>query len=311
MLQIVTFNIGGARKLRQPPHNPVKLGQDAAQTLRQVIDPSQPTLIALQETGMITWKSDGRCDVAHDALATALGADYHAHFAAELSSAFQSHARLWTREPYSGMVNAQEGNGFVTNLPFAKWDWDVFPGQREYWTYTQISQAVVYSTGNRNTQPRNLMVVSVEHPTYGALFILNTHYGTLSGEDRHDTNHTRTQEGEARRRFQSQQVLRVVHELREAERTHSKPARPIIFAGDFNAKPEAPSMQDLLTEFMLLEVENPLEDRWTHVTHEILIDHVFVSDPRGVLPPARCFIQTDLPFDDLTDHRPVVALWGT
>jgi endonuclease/exonuclease/phosphatase (EEP) superfamily protein YafD len=102
----------------------------------------------------------------------------------------------------------------------------------------------------------------------------------------------------------------VVEELRQAEIDNDKPARPIILAGDFNAVPSSQAMLDLRAAFTLLEVENPEAARWTHTGHKILIDHVLVSDPRGVLPEARCFIQTDVPFDDLTDHLPVVAIFG-
>jgi endonuclease/exonuclease/phosphatase family metal-dependent hydrolase len=309
MLQIVTFNIGGARKLRKPPHNPVKLGQDAAQTVKQVIDPAQPAFIALQETGTITWKG-GHAESAHVALKNALGEGYSARFAPELTTTLHPHAHLWNREPYAGMESAQEGNGFVTNMPFAKWDWQVYEGIGDYWTHTQISHAVLYSSGNRNTQPRNVIVASLAHPEYGDLYLLNTHFGTLTGEKRHDAINPRTQEGENLRRFQAAQVKRVVRELRQAEEDNDKPARPIILAGDFNATPDAPSMRDFLPDFALLPIEDEPPNNWTHAGHKILIDHVFVNDPRGVLPSGKCFIQTNLPFDDLTDHRPVIAVFG-
>lgn len=306
MLQVVTMNIGGARKLRQPPHDPACLGRDAAHTLAQVIDPTQPTFIALQETGTLT--ANGDTHTPHDAMAGALGDSYTAHFAPELTSERHPHTRLWGRPAYDGMTSGAEGNGFVTNLSFAAWDWDARAGAA--WTVTQISRAAIYSTGNRNTQPRNMMVASVQHPAYGALYVLNTHFGTLTGENRHDPHAPRTLEGEAVRRHQAGEVLRVVGELRQAEIDHDKPARPIILAGDFNAVPSSEAMQDLSAVFTLLPVENPAPEQWTHTGHKILIDHILVSDPRGVLPTARCFIQTPLPFDDLTDHLPVAAVFS-
>ena len=48
MLQVVTFNIGGARGMRPAPHDHEKLAGDALCTLKQVINPAQPTVIALQ-----------------------------------------------------------------------------------------------------------------------------------------------------------------------------------------------------------------------------------------------------------------------
>ena len=308
MLQIVTMNIGGARKLRQSPHNPHKLGQDAAATLRQHIDPAQPAFIGLQETGWITWQS-GETHTAHTAVAAALGEGYRARFAPEIVSTQHGHNRLWGRDAYTGMQSAAEGNGFVTNLPSTPWDWDTHPSAAETWTSTFIGRPTLYSTGNRDTQPRNLVVASVAHPEYGPLYILNTHFGTLTGEDRHNPDHPRSRFGEASRARQARQVLSVVDELRAAERAHERPSRPVILVGDFNAVPGSRSLDALEATFTRLTPQTPPADAWTHTGHRLLIDHIFVDDPAETLPDARCFIQTNLPFDDLSDHRPVIAVF--
>lgn len=310
MLQVVTFNIGGARKLRQPPHKPVKLGGEVAIALKQHLQPATPTFIALQETGFITWET-GHSSSAHQALAENMGGEvYRAYFAPELNTYMQPHGNLWNRAVYEGARAAGEGNGFVTNLPFAAWDWETFSHTQDHWTHTQISHAQLYSSGNRDTQPRNLMVASLAHPQYGALYLLNTHWGTLSGEKRHEEQHPRTQAGEALRMAQATETLRVVQELRAAEQHVGKAPRPIILCGDFNATPDAPSLQALQTAFELLTVENPPQEAYSHLGHQILIDHVLVSDPQGILPPARTFVQTDVVFNDLSDHLPVIAIFG-
>lgn len=312
MLQVASYNIGGARKLRQPPHNPVKVGGEAAITLMGELDPEVPTIIGLQETGLIRWQNQ-QLSVAHQAFAEAFHPQtyYHAHFAEELDSNKHPHARLWTGAPYAGMSHAMEGNGFVTNLHFADWDWPTFGDEKaDRWTSAQISSARLYSTGNRNTQLRNAIVASLTHTDYGKLFFMNTHLGTLTGENRHDINDPRTQEGEASRTRQAEQILRMVAELRQAEADHNQAPRPIILVGDFNATPDAVSMQRLQEVFTLLDVDTPEDDRWTHAGHKIWIDHILVSDPRGILPAGRAKIQTELPFDDLSDHRPIVATFG-
>lgn len=150
----------------------------------------------------------------------------------------------------------------------------------------------------------------MSHPDYGPLYFMNTHLGTVSGEDRHDPDHPRSQLGTAQRIRQNQQILATIHELREAEQANKVPARPLILVGDFNALPGSAPMNVLTAEMSLLTVEGDEAERWTHVDHKILIDHVLVQDPRGVLPEGRAFIVTDNPHTDLTDHRPVVAVFA-
>ncbi|MEO0563258.1 MAG: endonuclease/exonuclease/phosphatase family protein, partial [Chloroflexota bacterium] len=142
------------------------------------------------------------------------------------------------------------------------------------------------------------------------LFVLNTHLGTLSGEDRHDPGHPRTVEGNAMRLHQAEGLARVTAELRAAEAAAAVPQRPILLTGDFNAIPGSEPMDTLIASgYRLLSVENTPDEAYTHNVHKLLIDHVLVHDPAGVLPAGHAFVGTDLPFDDLTDHRPVIAIF--
>jgi endonuclease/exonuclease/phosphatase family metal-dependent hydrolase len=327
-LNILTFNIGGARKLRQPPHNPQQVAADAAEVVRGVLDPSLPTLVGVQEaTNWLQWVGDSAEDGAARnstrQLAAALGNDYRVGFAAEVTAEMHPHARLWHRPAYihperGTLEQAHEGNAIVGNLPWTGWPWPSYTGcatvRRDsralYPIVTQISGAVLYSTGSRDTQPRNLMVACVRHDEYGPLYFMNTHLGTVSGEDRHDPNHPQSQIGTRQRIHQMQQILAVVHELRTAEATHNVPPRPLILVGDFNALPGSAPMNVLTAEMDLLPVDTPEDQRWSHVDHQILIDHVLVQDPQGILPEGRASVVTDHPHTDLTDHRPVVATFA-
>lgn len=324
-LNIMTFNIGGARKLRQPPHNPQQVAVDAAEVVRGLVDTTLPTLVGVQEaTGRLQWASDSDEDgVARNStrqFAAALGGEYRAAFAPEVTAEMPPHSRLWHRPAYvnprqGALVQAEEGNAVISNLTWTGWPWPSYNGYASvrrdpnalYPVVTQISGAVLYSTGSRDTQPRNLMVVCVRHDEYGPLYFMNTHLGTVSGEDRHDPSHQLSQVGEAQRIHQNQQILATVHELRAAERKHDVPPRPLVLVGDFNAIPGSPPMNILTAEMDLLEVDAPVDDRWTHVDHKILIDHILVQDPSGLLPKGHMRIVTDNPHPDLTDHRPVVA----
>jgi len=89
MLQVVSFNIGGARGMRPAPHDHEKLAVDTYSTLRQVITPSQPTLIALQESGLALLNGYSR-NVGRK-MAQLLGADYIDAFAPEVTMCDQPH----------------------------------------------------------------------------------------------------------------------------------------------------------------------------------------------------------------------------
>ncbi|MEL6151490.1 MAG: endonuclease/exonuclease/phosphatase family protein [Chloroflexota bacterium] len=326
MLQVVTYNLGGAKKLRRPPLHPDVVARDACQTLCNVIDPQQPTLIGLQEAGAIEWAS------AHEpvnsreetcaALMRSLGDDFRSDYLPILNTQMYPHAGLWDRDAYTpqnghSLHYAAEGNGMVGNLRSVPWPWKHHSGYNPDGTaatslhpiITQISTATVYSTGNRDSEPRYLMVASLNHPTYGDLFFMNTHIGTITGEDRHDSHHPRSREGEQIRLQQVREILRVTRELRAAEAHYRRPHRPIILGGDFNAVPDSQPIQVLREMFTLLDVDSPADEKWTHCVHKLLIDHILVSDPAGVLPPGHAHIITDGPFHDLSDHRAVYAIF--
>ena len=313
MLQVVTFNIGGARGMRPAPHNHHKLAADTFKTLKQVINPRQPTVIALQETGIAMHQGAYR-NVGWK-LAQLLGDSYIAAFAPEVTMCDHPHPNLWDRPAYREMDAAAEGNGIVTNLPAAAWSWGSYPQDDDChiaggWArHTTISRATLYSSGNRDTQPRNLMVASLRYRGQ-PLYFLNTHLGVLLGEDRRDMSYERSRTASQMRQAQVNEILHVIEELKQADRAHEAPERAILLAGDFNAQPEAPEMEALQRDFRLLAPENQRNQQWTHQQYRILIDHILLHDPAGQFSVISCHIQNKLPFDDLTDHRPMVGIFA-
>ena len=301
-MQLVTLNIGGARKLRPGPYDYTALAADLAAALRDAIDIHAPAIIALQETGRA--QRDGVTHAVGAALAAALGDTYISAFAAEVTMQHQPHSRLWSRETYNGLDHAAEGNGIVTNLTPAAWPWATI--NTTWMIPTTISAATLYSTGNRDTQPRNLMVASLNYKET-PLYLLNTHLGVVTGEDRYQPAHPRTQTGTRRRLDQITQIMRVVDELRTAESHHAQAPRPLILTGDFNAIPKSTELDQLRERLGWLQPENPPDERWSHSKHRILIDHVLVDDPMRRLPIKRCYVHTTLP--ELSDHRPVIAIF--
>lgn len=313
MLQVVSFNIGGARSMRPAPHDHEQLAVDTYSTLRQVITPSQPTLIALQESGAAMHRGQSR-NVGRK-MAQLLGTDYQDAFAPEVTMCDHPHPNLWDRPAYRDMSGAAEGNAIITNLPKEEWSWGSYPAYDDCYTdgawarHTGISRATLYSSGNRDTQPRNLMVASLNYRGI-PLYFLNTHLGLLIGEDRGDATYERSRTASQIRQAQVSEILHVIDELKLADEHNEMPARPIVLAGDFNAQPDSPEMEMLQRHFRLLTPENQHSQLWTHNTHRILIDHILLHDPAEQFEVISCHIQSKIPFDDLTDHRPTVGIFA-
>ncbi len=309
MLQVVSFNIGGARKMRPAPHNHNKLASDVVHVLRQIIQPDQPTLIALQETGQAMVNGVQK-DVGRN-IARGLGAAYMDSFAAEVTMRHHPHPKQWNRPDWQGMTHAAEGNAIITNLPPQGWSQGSYqpegspPMPSQWMRYATISRAALYSSGDRDTQPRNLMAASLNYRGI-PFYFLNTHLGVLTDEDRHDLTNERSRAASQIRQAQAREILHVVAELEQAARAQGQPERAILLAGDFNATPDAPEMARLQGPFQLLRPQNA---GWTHQEHRILIDHILLHDPHGQFAAVSCHIQSRLPFDDLSDHRPVVGIF--
>lgn len=313
MLQVVSFNIGGARGMRPAPHDHEKLAVDTYSTLQQVINPRQPTIIALQESGL-AFHNDSLKNVSRK-MASLLGSEFVDAFAPEVTMCDHPHPNLWDRPAYRNMTGAAEGNAIITNLPIEEWSWGSYPDYDDCnmsgaWArHTIISRATLYSSGNRDTQPRNLMVASLNYRGI-PLYFLNTHLGVLIGEDRRDMTYERSRTASQMRQAQVNEILCVVDELKRADQDNESPQRAILLAGDFNAQPAAPEMEMLQRHFRLLPPENDPSELWTHQQHRVLIDHILLHDPAEQFEVISCHIQSAIPFDDLTDHRPTVGIFA-
>jgi endonuclease/exonuclease/phosphatase family metal-dependent hydrolase len=305
-LQVVTYNLGGAKHLRGDRFDYPALADDAVRTLMGLIDPAQPTVIALQEVG---WGLGAarRYDAAAQ-IAAGLGAGYRHAFAAELTRRNHPHAGLWGRPAFAGLTDAAEGNALVTNLPPAPWPWPTLDPDQDWALSASIGRPALYSTGSRDTQPRNAQVASLRLADDLALFVVNTHLTTLKGENRHDSAEARAAHASRLRGAEADALLSIADELDAAEQAiASSPCRPLLLLGDFNARPDSPELARLARRFRLLRPDNDAESCWSHLGHRILIDHLLLHDPAGRLIPTACTVVADLPAADLSDHRPVLA----
>lgn len=304
-LQVVTYNLGGAKHLRGDRFAYDTLADDAARALAGLIDPAQPTVIALQEVGWGVGPAR-RYDAAAR-IAARLGAGYRHAFAAELTRRDHPHTGLWGRPAFAGLTEAAEGNAIVTNLRPAPWPWPTLDPDQDWALSVSIGRPALYSTGNRDTQPRNALVVSLRLRDDLPLFVVNTHLTTLKGENRHDISEARAAHASRLRCAEAEALLRITEELAAAQdAAGAHPRRPLLLLGDFNARPDSLEMALLGRRFRLLQPDNPPDTRWSHLGHRILIDHLLIDDGGGRLIPTACAVVTDLPAD-LSDHRPVLA----
>jgi endonuclease/exonuclease/phosphatase family metal-dependent hydrolase len=310
MLQIVTTNIGGNRHTREVPLDPSRIAHEVRGILP--IDPEQPVILAVQEVSRIWYRADQPLDTGLF-LAAELGPQFKAYGASEVDSLTHPHRRAWSRITYEGAVRASEGNGIVTNLPLADWPWpSAAPNHPGYGNRTplatSISKATLYSSGTRNTQPREVFVASLDTP-FGPIFFMATHLATFENE-RQDSAETILSQASEERLFQVEQILNVVQEIRQAESARQLKPRPILLAGDFNAQPTSPEIQKLGSVFRFLRPRSASGSPATHIKHGLQIDHIFLSDPEGGFAPLHdCFVHQSQGIEVVTDHFPVVAVF--
>lgn len=299
MLQVITANIGGHRNLRTDAINPQQTAQQIRQNL--TFDPTQPSLIALQEVVQIRF-ADGHLHDLGEWVARELGADYRAYFAPKTSTANHPNVCVWDIPSYDGAEFVSEGNAILTNLPISQWAW----GASVPFSVS-IGRPRFYSTGNRDTEPRNLIALPVQ-TAYGTVYFMGTHLSTLRGEDRQDTSQSIAQEAQSMRLMEIEHILALLNELRQAEITAGIEPSPCILAGDFNSNASRPEIQRLLAQFTQYQPETP---HYTHINHQIDIDHIFVSDPLHKLPPVQDVrVITEHAIPDISDHFLKIAIFN-
>ena len=309
LLQIVSANLGGNRHNVKPRRNLEQLAKKMKSMLP--IDTRKPVMIALQEIDCVWYDENQPLDIGQF-LVSELGSHFTLHSSTVLDSQKQPNRRAWNAPIFEGALRATESIGIVTNLELASWPWSGskpnYPGHGKLTALaTQISSSSLYSSGDRDTQPRKLIVSSLNTPIGPVVFIC-CHLATLKNEDRRDQNHPITQKASLERQFQTRQILNIVEEIRGAEAGKAK-SWPIILAGDFNAEPLSKEMLMLQTEFKLLDPESTSGNKWTHINHQVQIDHIFLSDKEQRLGNnIECYVYDNPGIRDVTDHFPVYAI---
>jgi endonuclease/exonuclease/phosphatase family metal-dependent hydrolase len=313
---VMTLNAGGARRVQTTSLEPQQLSID----LRDVIWRANihPDIIAVQECHRVWFPNSAAYLETSDELAQRLGTSYQSFFSPDIDRDSHAHPRKWKQPAFEGYNRVMQGNAIIVNMEkmsLTGWPWH--PDEKNYPGYsklapisTQISIASLYSTGNRDTEPRNILVVPLKLKKDISLYFMATHLTTLSEEDRHNPKNPRSQEASNVRLAQVKEILRIVDELRRAEQEYNLNPKPIILAGDFNAIPAAPEIQHLQTRFSRPSPHWHTSSKtlvYTHVSHQIHVDYVFYDDPDNLLTLRDCFILEQNYVRGVTDHLPVIA----
>jgi endonuclease/exonuclease/phosphatase family metal-dependent hydrolase len=321
---VMTINAGGARRARESQLTPEKIAKGFHQLISTKI---MPDIIAVQESHEVWQPGQSLPLGTSQALAERLGPSYRSYFSRYLDSDSHAHPNKWKADgPFAGFERVKQGNAVITNKALSKWPWGLpskgCPGYEKCAPIsTQISGATLYSTGNRDTEPRNLIVVPLslgqkapeqkcsERKT--SLYFMATHLTTLN-EEKGDDGRIPTQKASDVRLAQACEILRIVSKLREVERKENLQPVPIILAGDFNARPVSPEL-DVLEQ--IFARPNPCWCKgadyqgavWTHVRHKIHVDHIFYDDPNELLTRIDCCVLGLRQVEEVTDHLPVIA----
>ena len=311
---VVTLNAGGGRRDRLKKIEP---RQDAHAISEYISEKNaKPDIIAVQESTRI-WKTEaGSFFENSKELEKKLGNEneYKSFFAEYVDSDFHRHSNKWEQPLFAGFSRVTQGNAIITNKPFAEWPWHSpkagYPRADKHTPiFTQISGASLFSTGNRDTEPRNLITAPLFVDKDKVIYFMATHLSTLKGEDRYDIKNPRSQKASEIRIGQIQAILEIVRELREAEIENKVGPFPIVLAGDFNAKPDSPELNVLRQEnFSCLSprwYEKQNDQIYTHAGLKIHVDHIFYNDPKKVLSVLDCFVLPPAP--KVSDHLSVLA----
>jgi endonuclease/exonuclease/phosphatase family metal-dependent hydrolase len=332
---VMTINAGGGRRAQTAPLNPKQLGKDLAILVMNTMKPVTntdivPDIIAIQESHRVwpLWDTSYSETIMNymetsNELARALGSSYRSFFFSSYDSDSHANRNKWEKAAFNGYSRAMQGNAIIPNIGKmnpASWPWPMpkpgYPMPAEPGPIsTQISVASLFSTGNRDTEPRNLIVLPLKIKVGDKdvpLYFMATHLTTLTGEDRHDRRILRSREASNVRLAQAREIIRTLNELRDADK-HG----PVILAGDFNAVPGSPEISELENAFVrpqpVWDTSSP-RPIYTHADHKIHVDHIFYNDPCDLLTLEKCFVPDPnvAPVSGgmpVTDHLPLVAIF--
>ncbi|MBM3213118.1 hypothetical protein FJZ33_12915 [Candidatus Poribacteria bacterium] len=192
------------------------------------------------------------------------------------------------RRGYYGLGDNISGCGLAEILPW----------------YSDISGVTIY-LGNRDTQPRSMIIVRVklDHGKY--ILFCNVHLATLKEESREGNDKKPIRKPSPLGiNIRAKQIAWVVQYIKSYQSARQV-KEPIILVGDFNAEPGAVELMGLKQ----LDLRPINTSGVTHRTYNILMDLIFAtSDIKDIDYNIVDLGPLEKILGNITDHNPVKAV---
>jgi endonuclease/exonuclease/phosphatase family metal-dependent hydrolase len=257
MIQIITWNIGGAKYLELPEHNVGGISRqdfslELNKALKKLCEDYKPDFVVLQE--VVKYGDDPLH--SHDLLKKVPGYHYDASIA--IDTVNQSHPNKW--EKYFEKGDWESGSYLAQGYGIL-WREDI--KHASIWDFTPVEGAKIEKeivhldtgvfTGDRDTEPRLAVVthfiIQINNRPQD-IFIVNLHLATLKGERGGSPNKDNT--ASKIRQGQIDVVMNgIVSRYNEwsvenlQKQGLVRPPAVWIFAGDFNCMPNSPEISNI------------------------------------------------------------------
>lgn len=304
---VATANLAGvAREEKAHPEKFKRLGP--------VLDGVD--LVGLQEVVQVY---DAAGDIIRDDLAALQQqgglSGYQSFFFPHLDSTQQSHYKKWRivfPEYYEQGYRIQQGSAVLVRKehPLRDLLLDDRPGSV---TGQVVPWTSAFYGGNRDTEPRSLLLARVRLENRRFVLFACTHLTALTEENKHGKR-APTEWAKHIRKRQMAWIVEYIQTYRAErrktcqERHEPYQEEPLLLVGDFNALPEELE-QSRLSELNLEEIEPTEGPSFTHRKHQIRIDLIYAS--QSITGNAARVIDLSaletVADRRISDHHPVIA----
>lgn len=289
-LRIMTLNLGGGVKNFSGEPDETTSKNEA---LLDLLYELQPDVLCVQEIAQYT-DAEGLKHSMVDLIRN--GAEYSFHCYGETLSMkhdMQVKKDLMVNGLFKDWWDWSKGNAVFSRLPFARLG---DPNREGVPRNVPIYQPLRYE-GTRDTDPRYVIITRLKRSPYP--YLVNLHLTTLvaeRGEDKQDAIVAQAQQ------LRAEQISRVISLV--AENILEK-GLPLLLAGDFNANPNEPALeQGLEAEYGFVRL-TPVLDIPTHPVAGA-VDHIYFA-PANSLRSYTCQVIADNLAHRISNHLPVDA----
>lgn len=273
-------------------------------------------LVGLQEVIQVY---DAAGDVVRDDLAALQQqgglSGYQSFFFPHLDSTQQSHYKKWPilfPEYYERGYRIQHGNAVLVRKEHPLRDL-LLDDQSGSVTGQVVPWTSAFYGGNRDTEPRSLLLARVRLQHRRFVLFACTHLTALTEENK-DGRRAPTERAKHIRKRQIAWIVEYIQSYRAErrktceERDEPYQEEPLLLVGDFNALPKELE-ESRLSELNLEEIEPTEGPSFTHRKHQIRIDLIYAS--KSITGNAVRVIDLNaletVADRRISDHHPVIA----